>query len=181
MESSGIGGKFRDALGNGDSWSTVTDSSDRDRKPRFAPFPGPSTSLLRYRNFVFASRRASGGAVPIASWDQIFCESSGSFGSDPIPMLSNHLQNGIETARLVWSRLPSSEDGATAETNGIETARLVWSRLPSSEDGATAEIELPSQSRGGAGAESLDYEVIENYAYREEQVPYPLGFSLLWK
>ena len=68
-------------------------------------------------------------------------------------MLSNHLQNGIETARLVWSRLPSSEEGERTE------------------------IELPSQSRG---AESLDYEVIENYAYREAQVPYPLGFSLLW-
>ncbi|CAL9755154.1 unnamed protein product, partial [Musa acuminata subsp. burmannicoides] len=101
-----------------------------------------TTKPSRFADCAFSSRRASGGAVPIASWDQIYCESSGSFGSDPIPMLSNHLQNGIETARLVWSRLPSSEEGERAE------------------------IELPSQSRG---AESLDYEVIENYAYREAQ------------
>ncbi|CAD5173263.1 unnamed protein product, partial [Musa acuminata subsp. malaccensis] len=103
----------------------------------------PSTTKpSRFADCAFSSRRASGGAVPIASWDQIYCESSGSFGSDPIPMLSNHLQNGIETARLVWSRLPSSEEGERTE------------------------IELPSHSRG---AESLDYEVIENYAYREAQ------------
>ncbi|XP_010905222.1 chloride channel protein CLC-d isoform X1 [Elaeis guineensis] len=60
-------------------------------------------------------------------------------------MLSNHIQNGIETARLVWSRLPNSEE-------------------------AEAEEELfARRSNGGAGVESLDYEVIENYAYREEQ------------
>lgn len=59
-------------------------------------------------------------------------------------MLSNHIQNGIETARLVWSRLPNSEE-AEAE-------------------------EFARRSNGGAGVESLDYEVIENYAYREQQV-----------
>ncbi|KAH0450334.1 hypothetical protein IEQ34_021026 [Dendrobium chrysotoxum] len=59
-------------------------------------------------------------------------------------MLSNHFQNGIETAKLVWSRLPSSDDVETEE-------------------------ELERRMNGGGGAESLDYEVIENYAYREAQ------------
>ncbi|KAG0456779.1 hypothetical protein HPP92_024567, partial [Vanilla planifolia] len=57
-------------------------------------------------------------------------------------MLSNHFQNGIETAKLVWSRLPSSDD-------------------------VTEELE--SRMNGGGGAESLDYEVVENYVYREAQ------------
>ena len=59
-------------------------------------------------------------------------------------MLSNHLQNGIETAKLVWSQIPNSEDGEA--------------------------VGLLSTSAGGTTVESLDYEVIENYAYREEQV-----------
>ncbi|KAH6776926.1 chloride channel D [Perilla frutescens var. hirtella] len=64
-------------------------------------------------------------------------------------MLSNHLQNGMETAKLIWSRLPNSEAEA--------------------EDGAAASD--PSRVRNGDGSivESLDYEVIENYAYRQEQ------------
>ncbi|KAF5752283.1 chloride channel protein CLC-d [Tripterygium wilfordii] len=60
-------------------------------------------------------------------------------------MLSNHLQNGIETAKLVWSRLPNADD--------------------SDQEG----IGLVSTCDKGSGVESLDYEVIENYAYREEQ------------
>lgn len=60
-------------------------------------------------------------------------------------MLSNHLQNGIETARLAWSRLPSAED---AEAQEEEIARWILA---------------------GGGEESLDYEIIENYAYREAQ------------
>ena len=59
-------------------------------------------------------------------------------------MLSNHLQNGIETARLVWSRLPNSDDEAPDEV-GL------------------------SKKSDGSRSESLDYEVIENNAYREEQ------------
>ncbi|XP_030548161.1 chloride channel protein CLC-d [Rhodamnia argentea] len=59
-------------------------------------------------------------------------------------MLSNHLQNGMETARLVWSRLPNSEDGEF-DAVGI------------------------SKKSDGGSVESLDYEVIENHAYREEQ------------
>ncbi|CAI0429899.1 unnamed protein product [Linum tenue] len=59
-------------------------------------------------------------------------------------MLSNQLQNGMETANLLWSRIPNSEDGEL--------------------DGGT----LLSTSDGG-NVESLDYEVIENYEYREEQ------------
>ncbi|GAB4851112.1 hypothetical protein Ancab_030406 [Ancistrocladus abbreviatus] len=61
-------------------------------------------------------------------------------------MLSNHLQNGIETAKMVWSRLPNVEE---------------------------AELDLDpvgiSKKSDSSGVESLDYEVIENYAYREEQ------------
>ncbi|KAA8527578.1 hypothetical protein F0562_034707 [Nyssa sinensis] len=52
--------------------------------------------------------------------------------------------------------------------NGIETAKLVWSRLPNSEDGELDEVGVSKKS-DGSNVESLDYEVIENYAYREEQ------------
>jgi len=62
-------------------------------------------------------------------------------------MLSNHFQDGMETARLLWSRVPSSEDG---EFDGIGI----------------------SKKSDSSGVESLDYEVIENYAYREEQVSF---------
>lgn len=55
--------------------------------------------------------------------------------------------------------------------DGIGMARLEWTRLP------TAEGAGPSTSAAGgdelfsaAAVESLDYEVIENFAYREEQV-----------
>uniref|UniRef100_A0A2P2MKY6 Chloride channel protein n=1 Tax=Rhizophora mucronata TaxID=61149 RepID=A0A2P2MKY6_RHIMU len=59
-------------------------------------------------------------------------------------MFSNYLQNGIEAAKRVWSRIPNSDDSEL--------------------DGA------PLLSTTNAnGVESLDYEVIENYAYREEQ------------
>ena len=61
-------------------------------------------------------------------------------------MLSNHIQNGMETAKLVWSRIPSSEDGGQMEGVGLLS------------------------TTNGNSVESLDYEVIENYAYREEQV-----------
>ncbi|KAL8105141.1 chloride channel protein CLC-d isoform X1 [Apium graveolens] len=59
-------------------------------------------------------------------------------------MISNHLQNGMESAKLMWSRLPNSED---ADFEGLG----------------------PISDGGGRSVESLDYEVIENYAYREEQ------------
>ncbi|KAM7466789.1 hypothetical protein LguiB_014351 [Lonicera macranthoides] len=59
-------------------------------------------------------------------------------------MLSNHLQNGVENAKLLWSRLPNSEDGEVDEVGR-------------------------SKKSDGSRVESLDYEVIENYAYREEQ------------
>ena len=61
-------------------------------------------------------------------------------------MLSNHLQNGIETARLAWSRLPNAEEGEQED------------------------IGLVQRSDGSSSVESLDYEVVENYAYWEEQV-----------
>lgn len=64
-------------------------------------------------------------------------------------MLSNHLQNGMETAKLLWSRLPNSD---------------------AEEDGEAVE-ELGRYGKSdGTSVESLDYEVIENYAYRQEQV-----------
>ncbi|XP_073268007.1 chloride channel protein CLC-d isoform X2 [Populus alba] len=59
-------------------------------------------------------------------------------------MLSNQLHNGMETAKLLWSRIPSSEDG---EVDGVSMLR----------------------TGNGNTAESLDYEVIENQAYRYEQ------------
>lgn len=60
-------------------------------------------------------------------------------------MLSNHLQNGMETAKLLWSRLPNSDEEGEGDVG-----------MHKKTDGDTVE--------------SLDYEVIENYAYREEQV-----------
>ncbi|XP_010277685.1 PREDICTED: chloride channel protein CLC-d-like [Nelumbo nucifera] len=60
-------------------------------------------------------------------------------------MPSNHFQNGIEKAKHVWSRLPSSEEAE--EQDGVELSR----------------------KRNGTNVESLDYEVIENYAYRKQQ------------
>ena len=52
----------------------------------------------------------------------------------------------------------------------METARFVWSRLPHSEEGELDGFGLLSSTDNRNGVESLDYEVIENYAYREEQV-----------
>ena len=62
-------------------------------------------------------------------------------------MLSNHLHNGIETAKMAWSRLPNAEEG---EHDAVGITKK-------SDEGSV---------------ESLDYEVIENYAYWEEQVPF---------
>lgn len=62
-------------------------------------------------------------------------------------MLANHFQNGIESAKLVWSRIPNSEE-------------------PLYHDDAAGLL----KKSDGSGVESLDYEVVENYAYREEQV-----------
>ncbi|EXC17565.1 Chloride channel protein CLC-d [Morus notabilis] len=59
-------------------------------------------------------------------------------------MLSNHLHNGIETAKMVWSRLPNAEDG---EPDALGIAK----------------------KSDESSVESLDYEVIENHAYWEEQ------------
>ncbi|KAK3021590.1 hypothetical protein RJ639_046297, partial [Escallonia herrerae] len=70
-------------------------------------------------------------------------------------MLSNHLQNGMETAKLMWSRLPNNEDG----------------------DGDDDVVGF-LRKNDGSRVESLDYEVIENYAYREEQAIKPEGTGL---
>lgn len=62
-------------------------------------------------------------------------------------MLSNHIQNGIETARLAWSRIPNSDESEFVD-DGVGLRK----------------------KNDGSAVESLDYEVIENFAYREEQV-----------
>lgn len=67
-------------------------------------------------------------------------------------MLSNQLQNGLETAKLVWSRLPNAEEGDQEDVGLL-------------------------QKRDGSSVESLDYEVIENHAYWEEQVGLPSFFK----
>ncbi|KAI5423493.1 hypothetical protein KIW84_046445, partial [Lathyrus oleraceus] len=61
-------------------------------------------------------------------------------------MLSNHIQNGIETARLAWSRIPNSDESQFVD-DGVGLLK----------------------KNDGSAVESLDYEVIENFAYREEQ------------
>lgn len=68
-------------------------------------------------------------------------------------MLSNHLQNGIESDNLIWSRVPESDDPSTDGVGLLNNSR-----------------------RDGGGVDSLDYEVIENYAYREEQVRLLLSY-----
>lgn len=77
-------------------------------------------------------------------------------------MLSNHLHNGVETAKLLWSRLPNAEDDDTDVV------------VVDDEDGV-----LKHNLEGFDGVESLDYEVIENYAYRQEQVSLYYSYSLL--
>ncbi|KAG8373056.1 hypothetical protein BUALT_Bualt12G0131100 [Buddleja alternifolia] len=78
-------------------------------------------------------------------------------------MLSNHLQNGMESAKLLWSRLPNSE----AEAEG----------------GAADDLGRYKKNDGSA-IESLDYEVIENSAYRVEQAKRGklyMGYSVMMK
>ncbi|XP_011621417.1 chloride channel protein CLC-d isoform X1 [Amborella trichopoda] len=56
--------------------------------------------------------------------------------------------------------------------NGLAAARHAWSRLPESESGTTDDRErdeFSSRQSTSDSVESLDYEIIENYAYREEQ------------
>ncbi|KAG9456454.1 hypothetical protein H6P81_000962 [Aristolochia fimbriata] len=74
-------------------------------------------------------------------------------------MLSNHIQNGIETAKLAWSRLPTSEETQSSDPE-------------------------PGSGVNGSKVESLDYEIIENYAYREEQArrgKLYIGYSVMVK
>ncbi|XP_076914675.1 chloride channel protein CLC-d-like isoform X2 [Bidens hawaiensis] len=58
-------------------------------------------------------------------------------------------------------------------SNQLEsTGKLIWSRLPTAEDGSSSDYYDDGSLRSGDGfdaVESLDYEVIENYAYRQEQ------------
>ncbi|XP_062214905.1 chloride channel protein CLC-d-like [Phragmites australis] len=66
----------------------------------------------------------------------------------------------------------SGGDGEVPD--GIGMARLPWTRLPATdaeEAGASASAAAAADDElfSGAAVESLDYEVIENYAYREEQ------------
>lgn len=78
-----------------------------------------------------------------------------SFGSDRSTMLSNHIHNGIETARLAWSQIPNSEESQFVD-DGVGLLK----------------------KNDGSAVESLDYEVIENFAYREEQVILFFNFSV---
>jgi chloride channel 7 len=63
-------------------------------------------------------------------------------------MLANHIQNGIESARVAWSRIPNSDESQFVDEDGVGLVK----------------------KNDGSAVESLDYEVIENFAYREEQV-----------
>ncbi|XP_073137026.1 chloride channel protein CLC-d isoform X1 [Henckelia pumila] len=79
-------------------------------------------------------------------------------------MLSNHLHNGVETAKLMWSRLPDAEPEADV-------------------GGSNGELGRDRKNEGGS-VESLDYEVIENHAYRQEQAKRGklyVGYSVLVK
>lgn len=60
-------------------------------------------------------------------------------------MLSNQLQNGMDRAKNMWSLLPNTDEN---------------------EDDLLSIL----KKNDGGGVESLDYEVIENYAYWDEQV-----------
>ncbi|XP_075113349.1 chloride channel protein CLC-d-like isoform X2 [Nicotiana tabacum] len=64
-------------------------------------------------------------------------------------MLSDHFQNGVDTAKLMWSRIPAMAEEEEEEDGG--------------------EVGPSSTKGNGSTVESLDYEVVENYAYREEQ------------
>jgi chloride channel 7 len=63
-------------------------------------------------------------------------------------MLANHIQNGIESARVAWSQIPNSDESQFVDEDGVGVVK----------------------KNDGSAVESLDYEVIENFAYREEQV-----------
>ena len=57
--------------------------------------------------------------------------------------------------------------------DGIGMARLAWTRLPTADGegaGPSTSAVADGELLSAAAMESLDYEVIENYAYREEQV-----------
>ncbi|XP_049374333.1 LOW QUALITY PROTEIN: chloride channel protein CLC-d [Solanum verrucosum] len=74
-------------------------------------------------------------------------------------MLSDHFQNGVETAKLMWSRIPATEEEEVGEVG-------------------------PSRKGNGSTVESLDYEVVENFAYREEQAKRGklyMGYAVLVK
>ena len=69
--------------------------------------------------------------------------------------------------------LSGGDDGVP---DGIGMARLAWTRLPTADaEGAgagpsTSAAAACDELFSAAAVESLGYEVIENYAYREEQV-----------
>lgn len=70
-------------------------------------------------------------------------------------MLSNQLQNGMDRAKNMWSRLPNTEEDEDDHVSFLK-------------------------KNDGGGVESLDYEVIENYAYWDEQVLSFCFLSGLW-
>nr|XP_043627689.1 chloride channel protein CLC-d [Erigeron canadensis] len=70
-------------------------------------------------------------------------------------MLSHHLQNGVETAKLIWSRIPNAEEEEEDGGGGLSDNDY--------------QVRNDNSTGGFDSVESLDYEVIENYAYRQEQ------------
>ncbi|CAJ1925424.1 unnamed protein product [Sphenostylis stenocarpa] len=72
-------------------------------------------------------------------------------------MLANHFPNGIETGRLAWSQIPDSDESQLLDDT----------------------VGILKKSDGG-GVESLDYEVIENFAYREEQAQRGTGLAAVF-
>ncbi|CAM8915096.1 unnamed protein product [Rhodiola kirilowii] len=80
--------------------------------------------------------------------------------------------NSIQLVGVWWKSGSFEQFGdlgigfSTKERNGV--GEVVWSQIPNSEDAEFDEAGVSKKSDGN-GVESLDYEVIENYAYREEQ------------
>ncbi|RRT84659.1 hypothetical protein B296_00004536 [Ensete ventricosum] len=81
----------------------------------------------------------------------------------------SHSRKFLDPYRIYRGKGSSSSDrpkGIRSIANQLIRS-VVWSRLLRSEEGEAAEVEFASRSHGGTGTESLDYEVIENYAYRK--------------
>ncbi|KAK7392343.1 hypothetical protein VNO78_20777 [Psophocarpus tetragonolobus] len=114
---------------------------------RYIPIPlHPSTNPLlkskAYYRFRLSRIQTQRNAMQV-----LYCILGFEFRSDRSTMLANHFQDGIVMARFVWSQIPNSEESQLFnDTIGI----------------------IKKNDRGNV--ESIDYKVIEIFAYREEQV-----------